>query len=700
MKNFLGLFLLLSLAGQPHAQASEATDNSIPSAVTHQSGNTSDTSIEDLLKLRKKYPLKPAKATKAEVQRAIDFIKTFDTAKMETVKIEDTRKLAAAIRALAYAAQENLPEGSEFSPYLDKVLNDGVIERIPAFPYNSYTDVRVVPVDFLSALPVCTPEQQGRLIESVKGLMEFYKLNQKDAILKRTVNSDYLYNVLPHLFVCALHNPDNAQAAEDLRSFSRYLSACTQYVPGEKDILKPDGTGFHHKTHYNGYMYSYRTWVEYMGRLKGTAFRITRDAYQRMSKAIVSVYLMATSSASDTEPFLRQQPRRTSPALRAGRELFQSSFPRTGGDWRRHGRQRIRPGTCRLLQRLLQNRPLQRRRSPKTDGFYQFNYSPAGVYRQANWVATMRCPTTRFWGGEIYNKTNRFGRYQSHGTLEVLYEGSLAASGYPYKDKKSAEKGGWDWNVMPGTTTVHYTDWKSMLPNGNNADRFDQWSHTTNFAGALAWGDCGLFAAAFDQDDKWGSQRFVPTHLSFCKSVFAIDGMLFSMGSGVSAQGEYPDKWITATNLFQSVTDGKASTIVNGKPLAEGRFTEHRLFQRYLDCKSMLYRILHPCRKRPAYRSLRQADHSILFRPYRARYGNNDSRQSISSARREARTKEISVPCSTCHYGRTHARRRQTFCTQRRYLRSKTAARFTAHREAHTFAHNRIRFVCPCHRTE
>lgn len=570
MKNFLGLFLLLSLAGQPHAQASEATDNSIPSAVTHQSGNISDTSIEDLLKLRKKYPLKPAKATKAEVQRAIDFIKTFDTAKMETVKIEDTRKLAAAIRALAYAAQENLPEGSEFSPYLDKVLNDGVIERIPAFPYNSYTDVRVVPVDFLSALPVCTPEQQGRLIESVKGLMEFYKLNQKDAILKRTVNSDYLYNVLPHLFVCALHNPDNAQAAEDLRSFSRYLSACTQYVPGEKDILKPDGTGFHHKTHYNGYMYSYRTWVEYMGRLKGTAFRITRDAYQCMSKAIVSVYLMATSSASDTEHFYANSLAGRHPLygldVNFSKALFRE-LVEIGGDM--DGKE-FDPELAAYYNAFFKTDHYKGVTPRKLDGFYQFNYSPAGIYRQANWVATMRCPTTRFWGGEIYNKTNRFGRYQSHGTLEVLYEGSLAASGYPYKDKKSAEKGGWDWNVMPGTTTVHYTDWKSMLPNGNNADRFDQWSHTTNFAGALAWGDCGLFAAAFDQDDKWGSQRFVPTHLSFCKSVFAIDGMLFSMGSGVSAQGEYPDEWITATNLFQSVTGGKASTIVNGKPLAEG----------------------------------------------------------------------------------------------------------------------------------
>lgn len=114
MKNFLSLLLLLFLTEQLYVQASEATGNNIPSAVTYQSDNTSDTSTEDLLKLRKKYPLKPAKATKAEIQCAIDFIKTFDTAKMETVKIEDTRKLATTIRALAYAAQENLPEGLNF----------------------------------------------------------------------------------------------------------------------------------------------------------------------------------------------------------------------------------------------------------------------------------------------------------------------------------------------------------------------------------------------------------------------------------------------------------------------------------------------------------------------------------------------------------------------------------------------------------
>lgn len=56
MKNFLSLLLLLFLTEQPYVQASEATGNNIPSAVTYQSDNTSDTSTEDLLKLRKNTP--------------------------------------------------------------------------------------------------------------------------------------------------------------------------------------------------------------------------------------------------------------------------------------------------------------------------------------------------------------------------------------------------------------------------------------------------------------------------------------------------------------------------------------------------------------------------------------------------------------------------------------------------------------------
>ena len=181
----------------------------------------------------------------------------------------------------------------------------------------------------------------------------------------------------------------------------------------------------------------------------------------------------------------------------------------------------------------------------------------------------MRCPTTKFWGSEIYNKTNRLGRYQAHGTLEVVYDGTIQNSGYPKVPK--AKNGGWDWNVVPGATTVHYSSWKEMMPNKNAKDRFDQYALTTNFSGALSWGDCGVFAAVFDQGDSWGKERFEPTNLTFCKSVFAFDGVLVALGTGISAQGNYANDRMTATNLFQSVLSPKSKElVVDGQEVKEG----------------------------------------------------------------------------------------------------------------------------------
>lgn len=183
----------------------------------------------------------------------------------------------------------------------------------------------------------------------------------------------------------------------------------------------------------------------------------------------------------------------------------------------------------------------------------------------------MKSPTTKFWGAEIYSGANRFGRYQSHGTLEIMYEGTLAASGYP----TTTDGGGWDWNVIPGATTVHYTSWVDMMPAQNTTQRFDQWTKTKNFAGALSWGQYGVFAADFDQIDRWSSEHFIPTNLEFKKSVFAFDDMLISLGSDINASGTYSDDMITATNLFQGIqSDISGDFIVNGSTVSEGYDSE------------------------------------------------------------------------------------------------------------------------------
>ena len=409
---------------------------------------------------------------------------------------------------------------------------------------------------------------KAKMIAAVQKLLEVDVIRQGDKAILNWISSDYIFNIVPYVFNLALANPNDQQAVQDLQLLSGFLRVCTRYNVGNKDILKPDGTGFHHNAHYNGYMYSYKTWVEYFYRFKGTSFKIDPKSYERLKKAVVTIYMTAVRAEGDKNRIYANS--------MAGRHPFYSIEV---------------PFTQKLFEQLIEigadatGTDLDKELAAyynyffKTDkypvpaadanGFYQYNYSSAGVYRQPGWVAVMKSPTAMLWGSEIYNKTNRFGRYQSHGTLEILYDGGLVPTGYPSNNENKGA--GWDWNMMPGSTTVHYTNWAEMMPYKNDKDRFDQKARKSNFAGAVSMKDYGLFATAFDQDDRWGSQRFTPTNLTFCKSVLAIDGMLFSIGNGISAKGDYADNMITATNLFQSVVSKQYNKLtVNGQEVTKG----------------------------------------------------------------------------------------------------------------------------------
>lgn len=536
--------------------------------------------LKELQEFRKKYKLAEPKASANElksaqmalkmlmIQRTGDYTATGADLWGEKMLNQHLRDAAKNVRVLAYGALTLGKSGkADLDLYLDYLFTHNFFLRMPKLVYSNYSDVRKIPTDFMSALPVLDDVRKAKLIAAVQKLLEVDIIRQGDKAIMNWISSDYIFNVVPYVFNLAIANPDDQQAIQDLQLLSGFLRVCTRYNVGNKDILKPDGTGFHHNAHYNGYMYSYRTWVEYFYRFKGTSLKIDKKSYERLKNAIVTIYMTAVCSDSDKNRIYANS--------MAGRHPFYSIEV---------------PFTQKLFEQLIEigsdvmgtddmdlaayynyffktnkyNVPAK-----DANGFYQYNYSAAGVYRQPGWVAVMRCPTAVLWTGEIYNKTNRFGRYQGHGTLEVLYEGGLEPTGYPSKyENKGA---GWDWNMMPGSTTVHYTDWAEMMPYKNDKDRFDQKAKTTNFAGAVSNKAYGLYAAAFDQGDNWGSQRFVPTNLTFCKSVLAIDGMLFSIGNGISAKGTYADNMITATNLFQTIiSKNYDKLVVNGKTMGNG----------------------------------------------------------------------------------------------------------------------------------
>ena len=56
--------------------------------------------------------------------------------------------------------------------------------------------------------------------------------------------------------------------------------------------------------------------------------------------------------------------------------------------------------------------------------FFVYNYGAAGIFRRSDWMVTLKGYTTDVWGSEIYRKDNRYGRYQSYGSVQIM--------GYPH----------------------------------------------------------------------------------------------------------------------------------------------------------------------------------------------------------------------------------------------------------------------------
>ncbi len=469
------------------------------------------------------------------------------------------------LEAIAYTSTVSSSDKTLFQNYLDHIIDQGILYKFPVLKTNDYSTVRTVLSALVDILPLCSDFQKQEMLNSLEwlSLYRMLYLSDQDLYDNQLVTSDYIYLMSPYLFYYAC-NQNDAVAVRELKALSRFYVNETNYHDGGWDILKIDGTSFHHLSHYNAYMYAYNPWIAAIKSLSGTPFRITPEAYARLKKGMLSLFIMSNKGGQAN--LLANSLAGRHPMTGLKNAVTQTSFENMvdiGGDIMGTGIDTELAAAYNYFFSTTKY-PVQ---AGSFDGFYQFNYGPIGIYRHNNWVATMHAPTTKFWGAEIYSKQNRLGRYLSHGALEIMYDGDASASGLPQTDA------GWDWNTIPGTTTVHYASWADLMPGRNTSSRFDQYTKTKDFAGALAWDDCGIFASDFDQIDSWGSQLFQPTNLEFKKSVFAFDGMLLSLGSGIRATGSYSlnNQLITATNLFQSINPTIQDNLsVDGQPMPAG----------------------------------------------------------------------------------------------------------------------------------
>ena len=161
-------------------------------------------------------------------------------------------------------------------------------------------------------------------------------------------------------------------------------------------------------------------------------------------------------------------------------------------------------------------------------------------------MVTLKGYTTDVWGSEIYVKDNRYGRYQSYGSVQIMGKGnpvSRAGSGFVQE--------GWDWNRLPGTTTIHlpFELLDSPLKGTTMAHSKENFSGSSSLDGKN-----GMFAMKLMER---GYENFTPDFVAR-KSVFCFDNRMICMGTGITnSNADYP----TETTLFQTKYNGKDSKV-------------------------------------------------------------------------------------------------------------------------------------------
>ena len=358
---------------------------------------------------------------------------------------------------------------------------------------------------------------------------------------------DSWHTLLMAKLISAMMFPDANRQEQALNGLSRWLSSSLRYTPGTIGGIKVDGTTFHHGGFYPGYTTGVLATIgQFIAFTNGTDFELTEEARQHIKSAFIAMrnycnFYEWGIGISGRHPFGGKMGSEDIEAF----DNFALSGDLSGrGDAFDHG---LAADYLRLIRngdtpnaRFFKKEGIQPAQAPQ--GFFVYNYGSAGIFRRADWMVTLKGYTTDVWGAEIYAKDNRYGRYQSYGSVQIMGKGnpvSRAGSGFVQE--------GWDWNRLPGTTTIHLPFELLDSPlKGTTMVRSEE-----NFSGSSSLGGMnGMFAMKLMERDY---DNFTSDFVAR-KSVFCFDNRMICLGTGITnSNADYP----TETTLFQTKFNGK-----------------------------------------------------------------------------------------------------------------------------------------------
>ncbi len=381
-------------------------------------------------------------------------------------------------------------------------------------------------------------EEYGKVLAYWSGLAE----TRLPYVYGRDELLDAWHTLLMPKLISALMLPTEAEQYQAMKSLGVWLSGSMAYTPGTIGGIKPDGSTFHHGGLYPGYSTGAFAMIGYYCKAtRGTDFVLDESARRTFKQALMSMDIYTNQrdwgvGIAGRHPFNKNN-RIPDPDVNAFgylAALGDLTGSGKGVDPELAGAYLRLKGTDKDLNSLFKSEGVAASSSP--EGFFVMNYGAVGLHRRDNWMVTLKAYNSDVWCSEMYARDNRYGRYQSYGTMPII------ASGNPVSAVESGfVQSGWDWNRMPGATTIHLP-WE-LLNNPRPGTLMDR--NPLRFAGVSSLeGRNGILAFQ-------NIERDYPNYTegaTFKKSVFCFDNRMICIGSNIINNNiVYP----TETTIYQ-----------------------------------------------------------------------------------------------------------------------------------------------------
>jgi chondroitin-sulfate-ABC endolyase/exolyase len=258
-------------------------------------------------------------------------------------------------------------------------------------------------------------------------------------------NMDYFHNDMRNIIRGALMQPNDAERVRCLRAVARRLTKDILYQG--HDGFRPDGSTFHHGMHYFAYGdYSMNTLCALLSYLAGTPYQVSDAALTRVRRAVLNMRFYCNFRDLPL-PLCGRHPHRQALGTHKLYNLAVAAAPAPGKLDADLARAYLRFAPEKVAEEPFAGLGLTP--EPHPQGTLSMPHAGLLAIRKDHWLAVIKGYSRYVRFGEIYASNNRFGRYLSHGYLDVLARGNPVT-----RAESGCVPDGWDWNRLDGTTVI------------------------------------------------------------------------------------------------------------------------------------------------------------------------------------------------------------------------------------------------------